>query len=95
MPYTDETGTTYFVQVLTPPLQNIFFLSKEELQQYVQAGFIVYLYKNRDDCKADVYTTTFPRAIRFQEGGTRHTRRCIRRRPITRRRIGRKKSTQL
>ena len=59
-------------------------ITKDELQQYVQAGFIVYLYKNRDDCKADSDTSTFPRAIRFQEGGSRQTRRRSRRRSSTR-----------
>lgn len=62
-------------------------ITKKELQQYVHAGFDVYLYKNSDDCKADLFTTKYPRAIRFQEGGRRKTRVkqvYSRRRKITR-----------
>jgi len=59
-------------------------ITKEELQQYVQAGFDVYLYEKREDCKSDLFTTTFPKAIRFQEGGSKRTRRRMRCRSSTR-----------
>jgi hypothetical protein len=80
-------GTYSLINPRTTPI------TKEELQQYVQAGFDVYLYEKREDCKGDLFTKDYPRAIRFQEGGSRQTRRSGRRRPMTRRRVGRKRPT--
>lgn len=66
-------GNESFINPMNVPI------TKQELQTYVDAGFHVYLYTAEKDCKADLFTTTFPKATRFQGGGKRTRRRARRR----------------